>query len=152
MTVQQKIEQIVNTIGIGYLFAGWDEANIKMDAVTFPVCLDILPVSGTLQTKAGLFRDAPNCLLLFCDKSNIDYDAPSDQVIVERMKTYAMMFIEAVNNSGMFESVSTSTPYQVMYNRFDVTTTGVAISLTLQETAGICAEMLNERLKGLEHD
>lgn len=146
MTVQQMTKQIVGSIGLNYIFSGWSGANVRLDNERFPIVIDILPVSGEISMKAGQHKDAPNCLLFFCDKTELDFDAEVNQVIIERMKVKAMQFIDACNDSGLLEPIEENIPYQVLYDRFDVNVTGISIALKLKEAKGVCSSMLPDKL------
>lgn len=139
--VQDKIKQIVGTIeGLDYMFNDWTRANVEFDfdKVKFPVCLNVLPVSGQLITHNGNFRDYPNCLIAFLDMSDLDFDGEENEGTVERMKGYAKKFILAVNKSGQFLPISETISYSVVYDMLDQNLTGVTIQVQLKELIGDC--------------
>ena len=135
--VRQGIKRIAECIGVRYLFASMYEANLVVGDGDFPVLIDILPTSGSVTINQGLFKDAPNCLLFFCDKTNLDYNAEKEQPIIARMKQLAFEFIAEANRSGLFEFVDNA-EYEIFYDRMDVTVSGVAVSLTLKDAIGVC--------------
>lgn len=135
--VRQCVKRIVECMGLRYLFASMYEANLLVGEGDFPVVIDILPTSGSVSVRQGYYRDAPNCLLFFCDKTELDYNAEREQPKVARMKQFAFEFIAEANKSGYFEPITDAT-YEVMYDRTDVAVSGVALSLTLQDAIGIC--------------
>lgn len=135
--VRQGIKRIAECIGIRYLFASMYEANLVVGDGDFPVLIDILPTTGSVTINQGLFKDAPNCLLFFCDKTDLDYNAEKEQPTIARMKQLAFEFIAEANRSGLFEFVDNAT-YEIFYDRMDVTVSGVAVSLTLKDAIGVC--------------
>ncbi len=135
--VRQCVKRIVECMGLRYLFASMYEANLLVGEGDFPVVIDVLPTSGSVSIRQGYFRDAPNCLLFFCDKTDLDYNADREQPKVARMKHLAFEFIAEANKSGYFEPITDAT-YEVMYDRTDVAVSGVALSLTLQDAVGVC--------------
>lgn len=135
--VRQGIKRIAECIGVRYLFASMYEANLVVGDGDFPVLIDILPTSGSVTINQGLFKDAPNCLLFFCDKTDLDYNAEKEQPTIARMKQLAFEFIAEANRSGLFEFVDNAT-YEIFYDRMDVTVSGVAVSLTLKDSIGVC--------------
>lgn len=135
--VRQGIKQIACKIGLRYLFASMYEANLVLGDGDFPVLIDVLPTSGNVVVHQGLYKDAPNCLLFFCDKTNLDYNAEEEQPTIARMKQLAFEFMAEANRSGLFDVV-TDASYQVMYDRMDVTVSGVALSITLRDAIGVC--------------
>lgn len=139
--VQQKIKKIVQSIdGLDYMYNDWSRANVENDfaKVTFPICLDVLPVSGQLLNHNGNFRDYPNCLIAFLDLADLDFDGEENNSTVERMKAYAKKFIQAVNHSGEFAPISDTIPYSVVYDTLDQNLTGVTIQIQLKELKGDC--------------
>lgn len=135
--VRQGIKRIAECIGVRYLFASMYEANLVIGDGDFPVLIDVLPTTGSVTINQGLFKDAPNCLLFFCDKTNLDYNAEKEQPTIARMKQLAFEFIAEANRSGLFEFVDNAT-YEIFYDRMDVTVSGVAVSLTLKDAIGVC--------------
>lgn len=135
--VRQRIKTVAARMGLRYIFSSMHEANIIVGEGDFPVLIDILPTSGSVNIQQGLFRDAPNCLLFFCDKTELDYNAEKEQPTIARMKQLAFEFIAEANRSGYFETI-TKASYEVMYDRMDVSVSGIALSLTLQDAVGVC--------------
>lgn len=135
--VRQGIKRIAECVGVRYLFASMYEANLVIGDGDFPVLIDVLPTTGSVTINQGLFKDAPNCLLFFCDKTDLDYNAEKEQPTIARMKQLAFEFIAEANRSGLFEFVDNAT-YDIFYDRMDVTVSGVALSLTLKDAIGVC--------------
>lgn len=135
--VRECIKEIASRIGVRYLFASMYEANLVLGDGEFPVMIDVLPTSGSVTVWQSVFSDAPNCLLFFCDKTELDYNAEREQPTIARMKRLAFEFIAECNRSGYFEAI-TEAGYQILYDRTDVTVSGVALSLTLKDAVGTC--------------
>lgn len=59
------------------------------------------------------------------------------------MKRLCIRFINAVNESGLFEPIEGNLPYQVMYDRLDQNVTGIIITPILKEVEGVslCQEV-----------
>lgn len=141
--VQEKIKTIVESIdGIDYMFNDWTRANVEFDfdKVEFPVCLNVLPVSGQLYNHNGNFRDYPNCLIAFLDKADLDFDGEENEGTVERMKEYAKKFIIAVNSSRLFSPIIETVSYSVVYDMLDQNLTGITIQIQLKELIGDCVK------------
>ena len=135
--VRQRIKTIAGRMGLRYLFASMYEANLVVGDGDFPLLIDILPTSGRVDIQLGLFKDAPNCLLFFCDKTELDYNAEREQPTIARMKQLAFEFIAEANRSGYFEPIPEAS-YEILYDRMDVTLSGVALSVTLKDAEGVC--------------
>lgn len=135
--VRAHIKEIASRMGIRYLFASMYEANLLIGEGDFPVLIDVHPVSGSVSVQLGLVKDAPNCLLFFCDKTSLDYEAEREQPTIARMKQLAFLFMAEANRSGFFEPIAEAT-YEIMYDRMDVAVSGIALSLTLKDAIGEC--------------
>lgn len=146
--VEQKIKEVVSEIdGLSYMFNDWSRANVDLDLNTakFPVCVNVLPVSGQLKWKNNNFRDNPNCLIAFLDLTEFDFESKENENIVDRMKVYAMKFIFTVNESDLFEPIPESIPYSVVYDFLDQNLTGIILSIQLKELKGYCGDELKSR-------
>lgn len=136
MSVENKIKALVDGMGAAYVFDNWQTANVRLDNLDFPVVLNLLPVSGTLNIGRQQIKDYPNCMLAFLDKTEFDFDGAENDVIVERCKVLAKRFLSEVNNSSVFEAIDGDIPYSIVYDRLDVNVTGVCIELKLKEVVG----------------
>lgn len=138
MTVEEKIRSVVEAMGIAYMFEDWSRANKKADKSKYPLCINVLPVAGSLNFTMGLIKDSPYCLLAFVDKAKFDFNGEENDQIIERMKTLAKRFVVRCNESGLFEPITGQVKYSVLYDKLDVNVTGITIQLTLQESRGTC--------------
>ena len=153
-TVENKVKEIAEAMGLTYLCESWFRANQAFDrfrrqgesrevthpdGLTLPACLYVQPVAGFLNfTSQGFVRDAPSCLISFADAMPLDYKGADAQEIAERLKGLAVRFIVAVNESGFFVPVAGQINYRVAFDKMDANLCIVTLSLTLQEQAGVC--------------
>lgn len=153
-TVENKVKEIAEAMGLTYLCESWFRANQAFDrfrrqgencevthpdGLTLPACLYVQPVTGFLNfTPQGFVRDAPSCLISFADAMPFDYKGAEAQEIAERLKGLAVRFIVAVNESGFFVPVDGQINYRVAFDKMDANLCIVTLSLTLQEQAGVC--------------
>jgi len=148
MNVEEKVKSIVEKIsGLNYNFNDWTRANVELDYERLPICLYILPPSGTLLFKNGNIRDYPSTIIAFLDKADFDFDSTENEVTVERMKFFAKQFVVGLNSSGLFQPLPENITYQAIYDKLDVNLTGVAISVELKEINGICIENIMNKNK-----
>lgn len=128
-TVENKVKEIAEAMGLTYLCESWFRANQAFDrfrrqgdrrevthpdGLTLPACLYVQPVAGFLNfTSQGFVRDAPSCLISFADAMPLDY-------------------------SGFFVPVAGQINYRVAFDKMDANLCIVTLSLTLQEQAGVC--------------
>ena len=143
MRIDQKIKQIVKGIGgLTFEFNDWTRANYTLSQKKLPVCMYILPVSGTFINKNNNLRDRPKALVAFLDLAEFDFDGKTNERTIERMKHYAKRFIVAVNNSGMFKTIPENVHYSVIYDKLDDNLTGVVLDIELEELVGECVSNL----------
>lgn len=139
MTADQKIAHICKDIdGLTYHYNDWSRANVDIEALQFPVLINLLPVDGQFVIKNGQIKDFPNCMFGFLDVADFDAQSAENETVVARMKEYAGEFIGRVNSSGLFEAIDGQIRYQVVYDKLDINVTGVMVPLTLKERTGIC--------------
>ena len=62
MSVESKIKELVEGIGVAYIFDNWQTANVRLEDVEFPVIINLLPVSGSLNIGKQQIKDYPNCM------------------------------------------------------------------------------------------
>ena len=137
-SVERKIATIAEGMqGITYLFDNWSTANVRLDRLSFPVIINVLPVSGKFSLSRTQLRDCPNCLLAFADMTELDFDGVANDEVIERCKSYAIDFIKRLNVSGLFEPVDGDIPYSIFYDTLDVNITGITIELQLKEVRGV---------------
>lgn len=138
MTVEEKIKQVAESMKVTYVFENWNVANVWFDKLTLPAIVNVLPASGELNFNNGNIRDCPNALLAFIDKIPVDARGKEKDDTVEKMKSLAMRFFVAMNQSGMFQHVGGRLPYRTIYDKLDVAITGVMFELKIEEVSGVC--------------
>ena len=69
-TVEAKIKSIVEQMeGVTYIFENWATANVKLDNVSLPAVLNVLPASGTFNLGKTQLKDYPYCMIAFFIRS-----------------------------------------------------------------------------------
>lgn len=144
-TVEGKIHHIVNSLNedIEYMFMNWAQANVAIDGVDKPTIVYVLPPSGSLDFKWNAVKDYPQSQIAFICSTEFDFNGEENDNIIEAMKRLCIRFINAVNESGLFEPIEGNLPYQVMYDRLDQNVTGIIITPILKEVEGVslCQEV-----------
>lgn len=51
MTVQDKLKQIAESLGVPFVFEDWTLANVEIDRTPLPAVVYVLPCSGELDFK-----------------------------------------------------------------------------------------------------
>lgn len=138
-TVEAKVRKIVESLGedIAYQFCNWAQANVTLDKVEKPTIIYVLPPSGTLRFTWREVLDRPNVQIAFVAPTDFDFDGSENDGIIEAMKRLCIRFVRALNDSGYFDELADEQPYQVLYDHLDQNVTGVVITPTLVETAGV---------------
>lgn len=142
MTVQDKLKQIAESLGVSFVFEDWTMANVEIDNQPLPAVVYVLPASGELNFKNGNIRDHQNGMLAFLDKVALDSNGQDNECVVDRMKSLAMTFIVKLNQTGYFEPLGGVMKYQVAYNKLNAVTSGIVFEVTLKEITGICERNL----------
>ena len=60
MTVQDKLKQIAESLGVPFVFEDWTLTNVEIDRTPLPAVVYVLPASGELDFKNGNIRDNQN--------------------------------------------------------------------------------------------
>lgn len=142
MTVQDKLKQVAESLGVSFVFEDWTLANVEIDGTPLPAIVYVLPASGELNFKNGNIRDNQNGMLAFLDKVELNGNGQDNDCVVDRMKSLAVRFISKLNQTGYFESLGGVLKYQVAYNKLNAVTSGIVFEITLKEKTGICERNL----------
>lgn len=146
MTVEEKVREIVEAMGLPYICDSWVSANERLDRYrqevnSFPVCQYVQPVSGSLIfTEQGMVQDAPSCFIAFADLMTFQAKGEESQQIAERLKGLCIDFVERANLSGFFQPITGAIPYRVTYDDLDVNLCIVYMEIDLRERVGTCVE------------
>ena len=124
-------------MGVTYVYDDWAGANVELDRVSQPSIINLLPVSGKLYFKNNQFKDEPNCMLAFADRTDFEANTIENNNVIEKCKRRSMEFFHRLNQSGLFEPVPEELPYSVFYDKLDENITGVCIEVRLKEITGI---------------
>lgn len=145
MSIESKIKSVADTFqgeGVSYYFGDWARTNMALDTKILPAIVYVMPASGEIDLSAGNIRDKENALIAFLDKTEFDFEASDNNVIVENMKALAMRFFVTCNNSGLFEPIGGKLPYRVVYDMLDVNVTGITFEVPIKEVKGKCIKGL----------
>lgn len=146
MTVEQKVKSVAETIeGLTYVFENWTKADIRIERLPLPAMVNLLPVSGSFKLKNNQFKDQPNCMFAFFDKSERDSNGLEHGTVVDRCKSLAMEFIVRLNESGLFEPIEDEISYSVSLDKLSTYVSGIIVSLQLKEVKGVCVSNLTKR-------
>lgn len=145
-TVEGKIHAIISTLqtvgedgkpDIEYRYCNWAQANVALDRIDRPTIIYVLPPSGILNFGWNQVKDSPNAQIAFIIPTDFDFDGEENEDLIEQMKRLSIRFIQALNESGMFDQIEGNVPYRVLYDHLDQNVTGIIIEPTLKEEEGI---------------
>lgn len=147
--VAEKVQQIVEDMGLTFVLENWSRANLVADRLKkrggedceLPFVIFIPPISGVLDVDVmDNVRDVPSVIIGFADRMPLDFKGHEAEEIAERMKGLAVKFIAKANASGFFEPIGGGVRYTVSFDRLDATLLIVSIELTMRPTVGVCLE------------
>lgn len=131
--INQTIEGIVQGLGLSYLYAYTQEANILLDRKTpFPCMVRFFSETLNVTQEAKGDYIQRNLLLYFADKQPIDAETATElDPICEDMTAKALAFIRAMRSAG-YEILTNR--IERTFGRFDVDTAGVVLELQVAFT------------------
>lgn len=138
-TVEGKVRTIVESMGedVEYQFMNWAQANVRLDKVSRPTIVYVLPPSGTLTFSWKDVKDSPNSQIAFLCHTKFDFNGQENDGIIEEMKRLCIRFVRKLNESGLFDEIDYPIMYRVLYDYLDANVTGIVIEPTLKEVDGI---------------
>lgn len=150
-TVERKIHAVVDSMkeDVAYLFMNWAQANVAISQIEKPTIVYVLPPSGNMKFTYARVYDHPETQIGFLAPTEFDFEGDKNDGIIEAMKRLAVKFVNKLNESEYFECIEGSVPYQVVYDYLDQNTTGVIITLKLEEVDGIsiCDDSYSRKMK-----
>lgn len=156
MNIENIIQGIVGTMGIGYLYETVYGANIELDKIVrdkqrnianevdLPAAVNILATSGSFDFNDGQYhneiREMQNIRILFLDQMKHDDKLDQDDVtLIERLKEYARDFIKRMAKSGKFFNIERYN-WQIRLNAFDANVGVFELTATVKEFVGTCVD------------
>lgn len=120
-----------------YVFETWEDADRKLEKLSYPAIVCILPSGGEGKIANGKVYDTEYTAMAFLDIAPRHADGEENAEVYNRMKVAGWTFIERLNQTRIFEPIRTC-PYDTICERLATVVTGVMFSLTLKEQKGRC--------------
>lgn len=142
----ETIEKIIKGVatekfaGFSYVFDDWETADEKLDRLSYPAILCVLPASGMIEVRNGRVYDTENIALAFLDIAPRDADGEENEEVYTRMKVAGARFINELIKSRKFEGLDGRQQYQTIIERLSSIVSGVMYSLTLTQAIGGCED------------
>ena len=138
MTIIEKIKQSIDgATGMPFLYHAAGELNeLIARCKELPVAYSFLLDSGTIDDVNGRYHERVTLAVMFCDKTEFDFNALENEEIIDRMKVKAYKWIQSLRMSNALRVVSVNNTQRLYDNTTDVLT-GFAVNITLEDIAGL---------------
>lgn len=136
------IKAIAKSLDLGYKFGTYREINAmfdRTDNTSFPCVTELLALTGSFELKYESVKDSQEITLLFLDIDEKTVNSEHTRAIIDRMKSKALEFIKATNETQRFETIDeTSLEYFTIVKQFDKCLSGIEITLKLTPVNAVC--------------
>lgn len=140
----KSIEQIIREAaakmqGYTYIYETWEDADTKLEKMTFPAIVCVMPTSGTTTIRNGRIYDTENVALAFLDSVPRNAEGEDNGEVINAMKVVGAKFFDLLNKSGELEPLS-SIPYEVVCEQLSTIVSGVIFQPAVSQKIGYCPE------------
>lgn len=138
MTIIEKIKQSVEgATGMPFLYHAAGELNeLLARCKELPVAYSFLIDSGTIDDVNGRYHERVTLAVMFCDKTDFDFNAMENEQIIDRMKVKAYKWLQSLRMSNALHVVSVNNTQRLYDNTTDILT-GFAVNITIEDVAGV---------------
>ena len=138
MTIIEKIKQSVEgATGMPFLYHAAGELNeLIARCGELPVAYSFLIDSGTIDDVNGRYHERVTLAVMFCDKTEFDFNALENEQIIDRMKVKAYKWMQSLRMSNTLRVVSVNNTQRLYDNTTDILT-GFAVNITIEDVAGV---------------
>lgn len=138
MTIIEKIKQSVEgATGMPFLYHAAGELNeLIARCNSLPVAYSFLIDSGTIDDVNGRYHERVTLAVMFCDKTEFDFNALENEQIIDRMKVKAYKWMQSLRMSNALHVVSVNNTQRLYDNTTDILT-GFAVNITIEDVAGV---------------
>ena len=139
----KQIEDIAKNLALGYVWGTYKEAEYAFDRKKreeFPCVCELFALKGSFEWKYESVKDSQEITLLFVEVDpSKTHNSPETSAIIDRMKSKALEYITALNQTGEFETIDETTlQYYGIVKQFAKCLTGIEITLNLKPTKAVC--------------
>lgn len=138
MTIIEKIKQSVEgATGMPFLYHAAGELNELIARCNeLPVAYSFLIDSGTIDDVNGRYHERVTLAVMFCDKTEFDFNALENEQIIDRMKVKAYKWLQSLRMNNALRVVSVNNTQRLYDNTTDILT-GFAVNITIEDVAGV---------------
>lgn len=139
MTIDEKAVEILRATFPEWsvLCEDWFNADRAIEKLRPPYAVFLLPTGGRVVARNGRTKDNEDVAVAFLTHVPKGANGQDNIDAYNAMKQAARLFVEAINADGYFEPVE-AWEYTTIYEELADITTGVLLSVTLQEARGRC--------------
>ena len=138
MTIVGKIKQsITDATGLPVYYHDEPTLNLLTSSMDFPCCLFQLLSQGAVVNEGGQIKERVTAALFFVDRSDFDFDAESNEEIIDACKGRAFAWLASLNVGGLL-TLTANNGTRRIYDRYDDILTGFGLSVDLTEQVGLC--------------
>lgn len=134
MNLRNKIETIAGSLGVGFRYGTKYDENINADNGIFPAIILLESDNGgfNVQPMLGNVRDQDNVFLQFIDIIRMGEQADYRESTIEDMKTLAVRFINALNNTNQFQDIpENAIKWVKIADVYDANVAGIELNIPL---------------------
>lgn len=136
------IKAVAKSLDLGYKFGTYKELNYlftRADETELPAVCELLALKGSFDLKYESVKDSQEITLLFLDIDEKTVNSEHTSEIIDRMKSKALEFIKATNETQRFETIDeTSLEYFTIVKQFDKCLSGLELTLKLVPVNATC--------------
>lgn len=138
MTIIEKIKQSVEgATGVPFLYHAAGELNeLIARCESLPVAYSFLIENGAIDDVNGRYHERVTIAVIFCDKTEFDFNAIENEQIIDRMKVKAFKWLQSLRMNNALRVVSVNNTQRLYDNTTDVLT-GYAVNITIEDVAGV---------------
>ena len=138
MTIVGKIKQsITDATGLPVYYHDEPTLNLLTSSMDFPCCLFQLLSQGAVVNEGGQMKERVTAALFFVDRSDFDFEAESNEEIIDACKGRAFAWLASLNGGGLL-TLTANNGTRRIYDRYDDILTGFGLSVDLTEQVGYC--------------
>lgn len=138
MSIIERIKASVEgSTGMPFLYHAAGELNELITRCnSLPIAYSFLLDSGTIEDTNGRYHERVTLAVMFCDKTQFDFNAIENEQIIDRMKVKAYQWLQFLRQSNALQVVSINNTQRLYDDTTDILT-GFAVNITLEDMVGV---------------
>lgn len=139
VSIEETIKDIASKClpTYSYVFDNWYDADARLEHLTYPAILCVMPTSGQTTIKNGRVYDTEYIAVALLDEVPRGAEGEDHELVYSRMKEAGAGLIRAINGTGIFAPIE-RVDYSIICEKLSTIVSGVMYSLTLTQRVGGC--------------